>query len=102
MVDQSLPEFFAGAREEVTGHYLLMKLFLPYLEKVIGEAKHAPACHSRNPPVFSITSYLLHNEHRIQIHEMLKDFFAQRKGVCVGVSLYLCRSLGYCSGQPMH
>ena len=31
-----------------------------------------------------------------------KGFLAQQKVVCVGVSLYLCRSVGYCSGQPMH
>ena len=59
MVDQSLPEFFAGAREEVTGHYLLMRLFLPYLEKVIGETKHAQACHSRNPPVSSFICFVM-------------------------------------------
>ena len=31
-----------------------------------------------------------------------KGFFPQRKDVCVGVSLYLCRSVGYFSRQPMH
>ena len=29
-------------------------------------------------------------------------FFALRKDVCVGVSLYLCRSVGHFSRQPMH
>ena len=31
-----------------------------------------------------------------------KVFFAQRKDVCVCENLYLCRSVGYCSGQPLH
>ena len=31
-----------------------------------------------------------------------KGFFVQRKDICVGVSLYLCRSVGYFSRQPMH
>ena len=31
-----------------------------------------------------------------------KCFFVQQKDVCVGVSLYLCKSDGYVSRQPMH
>ena len=36
MWDQSLCEFYEGSREEVTGHFLLMRLFLPYLECING------------------------------------------------------------------
>ena len=31
-----------------------------------------------------------------------KGFFEQWKVICVGVSLFLCRSVGYCSRQTMH
>ena len=37
-----------------------------------------------------------------RLNKQNKTKFLQRKDVCVGVSLYLCRSVGYCSGQPMN
>ena len=36
MWDQSLKDFYVGSREEVTGHFLLMKAILPYLENITG------------------------------------------------------------------
>ena len=37
-----------------------------------------------------------------QSEEYANGFFAHRKDVCVVVSSYLCRSVGYYSGQPVH
>ena len=41
-------------------------------------------------------------DREIRRKRLKKGFFAQRKDICVGVSLYPCRSVGYFSGQPMH
>ena len=57
----------------------------------------------REKPIFKTTTTHLPNTKQKRVQDIKQNgFFAQRKDVCVGVSLYLCRSAGDCSGQPMH
>ena len=71
MWDQSLHGFHSGASEEVTGHFLLMKSFIPYLENVKGGTINAYAPNHLHGKHLSQTNLTIHQK---QLHRLLHSY----------------------------